>query len=455
MITVWPRTIRGRTTLAATVLTAVTLSAAAWLLVAAVEDSLTDSRDQATRAELRALAATVSDGRVTDPISVGEDEMAQVVDADGRVVARSANLGDAPAVTSLAPAPGTTAVVVRTGVPDDEDRETFRIWASTVTAPGGDLRVYVGSSPERVQEAVDAARNGLLIGVPAVAGALALLTWWLVGRALAPVERVRAEVAGISASDLERRVPVPASGDEISRLAGTMNQMLARLASGRAREREFVADASHELLSPLAALRAQLEVAEADPAGVDAAPLLADLREDVLRMERLVRDLLLLARAEQVHEPAGLPLVDLDDVVLTEARRLATRAGLVLDTGGVSAAPVRGRSEELARLVRNLLENAASHAHRVVTVRLGATDDRVELEVADDGPGVAPELSGRVFDRFVTSSTARQAGEGTGLGLAIARAVAEAHGGTLTLDDGPDEPTGPRGAVFRLRLPGA
>ncbi len=467
-----PRSIRARTTLVATAATAATLLVASLLMLRAVEDSLTESRDQAAQARAAQLvAALVTDGAVPAGLEVGEDEMAQVVAADGTVLAASESLGDAPAVADLAPPPGAFAMATVSEVPDDEDTETFRVWATGARGAEGPVRVYVGTSPERVHEAVAAARRSLLVGVPLVVVALAALTSWLAGRALAPVERIRSEVATISDSAPARGVPVPDTGDEVERLARTMNQMLARLEAAGMRQREFVADASHELLSPIAALRMQLDVAAAAGAEPDAA-LLADLDQDLTRLERLARDLLLLARAEgrdaagrpvrpppsgpalSGPPPADLPLVDLDAIVLDEARRLPVPPGVVLDTRGVSAAPVRGRAEDLARLVRNLLENAAAHASSRVTLTLSETaapdhaDARTVLTVVDDGPGVPPELEGRVFERFVTGSGARRVGEGTGLGLAIARALAVQHGGRLSLDG-----SSAAGAVFRLELP--
>ncbi len=449
-----PRSIRARATLVATAATAATLLVASLLMLRAVEDSLTESRDQAAQARAaRIVAALATGGAVPARLEVGEDEMAQVVAGDNTVLAASDNLGDAPAVTDLAPAPGTFTMSTVSRVPDDEDTETFRVWATAGRATGAPVRVYVGTSPERVHEAVAATRRSLLVGVPLVVLALAGLTSWLVGRALAPVDRIRSEVATISDSAPARGVPVPDTGDEVERLARTMNEMLARLEAAGMRQREFVADASHELLSPIAALRIQLDVAATSGAEPDAG-LLADLDQDVTRLERLARDLLLLARAER-HDATDLPLVDLDAIVLDEARRLQPPPGVLLDTRGVSAAPVRGRPEDLARLVRNLLENAAAHATTRVTVGLTETeaeapagDARTVLTVADDGPGVPPELDGRVFERFVTGSGARRVGEGTGLGLAIARALAHQHGGRLSLQG-----TSAAGAVFRLELP--
>ncbi|NUR07601.1 MAG: HAMP domain-containing histidine kinase, partial [Nocardioidaceae bacterium] len=334
------------------------------------------------------------------------------------------------------------------GAPDDDETEDYRVWLARADTPGGPVTVLAGSSLESVREATRTLRRDLLVGVPVLVLLVAVGTWLVVGRTLRPVEDLRAEVASVGDDDLDRRVPVPASGDEVSRLAVTMNQMLARLEEAHHRQRRFVADASHELQSPLTALRSQLEVALAHP-GEDRDELARRLLADTDRMERLVRDLLYLARASEATVPPPRTLVDLDDLVLEEAARLRATTAVAVDTSGVSAAPVRGAADELRRVVRNLLENAARHARTTVAVSLATHGDAVRLDVRDDGPGVAAPDRERVFDRFWTADPARTpATGGSGLGLPIARAVAVRHGGTLDLAarDGP-------GAHFVLRVP--
>jgi signal transduction histidine kinase len=280
-------------------------------------------------------------------------------------------------------------------------------------------------------------------------GVIGVTTWLLVGRALHPVEAIRAEVADISAHDLGRRVPVPAVADEIGRLAGTMNQMLDRLQSSADRQRRFAADASHELQSPLASSRAHLEVALAHPDDAPWASVATDLLEENHRMERLVRDLLFLARGDEGDLDAHRRPVDLDDVVSFEVGRLRPGAEVVIDASGVVPAEVSGHADQLHRVVRNLLENAVDHARSRVTIELRGTGAEVELVVADDGPGVPVPDRDRVFDRFtrLDDARSRQTG-GAGLGLAIAREVVEAHGGRVRVEDGP-------GARFVVRLPAA
>ena len=334
-------------------------------------------------------------------------------------------------------------------VRDDADLEDYRVVAATGPSPSGPVTVYVATSVELVSETVATLRRLLLAGVPAVALLLGLVAWPVVGRALRPVEAIRAEVATINDRDLSRREPEPPGNDEVARLARTMDAMLARLDTATHRQRDFVADASHELQSPLTTFRTQLQVALAHPESTDWSALAGGLLADSQEMEALVRDLLFLAREDEgAAEPAAKP-VDLDDLVLEEAARVRTASPVDIDTSAESAAPVRGSPEQLRRLVRNLLENAVRHAAGRVELSLISADGAVELTIHDDGPGVPPAEREHVFDRFVRLDTARsRQGSGSGLGLSIVAAVAARHGGSVHVADG----TG-GGAAFVVRLP--
>jgi signal transduction histidine kinase len=322
-------------------------------------------------------------------------------------------------------------------VRDGPEHEVYRVWGLRVRGPGGPAVVYAGASLELVSEATATLRGLLLLGVPVVSALLGLLTWVALGRMLAPVESITRQVAAISDAELDQRVPVPRTGDEIAELAGTMNAMLQRLEEARDRQQTFVADASHELQSPLTRLRTQLEVARATPVP-DWGEVTTDLLADCGEMEALVRDLLFLARddrgAGRVAE--RVELVDLDDVVLEEAARVRSAARLEVSTDQVSAAPVRGSRDQLRRLSRNLLENAVTAAASRVEVSLRADGPGAVLVVEDDGPGIPPDERDRVFERFVRLDGARdrQSG-GSGLGLAIVSAIARRHGGGVSVED--------------------
>ena len=444
-----PGSVRARTTLLATLVAAVALAAGAGLLLATLHYSLVRSGDAAALTRVRDLAALAEAGGLPRTVTApAEDDVVQVVDEQGKVVAAS---GDAPVGGSIAAfRPSGTSPDVQTvrDVADGSELESFRVWAERADTAQGPLFVYVGSNLEQATEATAQLGIFLAAGIPLLLVLLGFGTWVMLGRTLRPVEAIRTEVSDISAQALGRRVPVPRTDDEVSRLAETMNAMLDRLESASRRQREFVADASHELQSPLASFRAQLEVALAHPDGTHWPDVAAELLGDSDRMERIVADLLYLARAGDVAPETPSTPIDLDDVVLDECRRLRGHSGVPLDTTRVSAAPVRGGREELRRMVRNLLDNAVRHARGGVDVELFDADDAVVLVVQDDGPGVPEAARERVFERFVRLETARPHDVGgTGLGLAIVRTVAERHHGTAVV-----EPSA-RGARFVVRLP--
>jgi signal transduction histidine kinase len=281
------------------------------------------------------------------------------------------------------------------------------------------------------------------------------MTWILTGRALRPVELIRTEVEEIGAQDLHRRVPEPPTADEIGRLARTMNAMLARIEEATDRQRRFVEDASHELRSPLTGIRAQLEVDLAHPDRADWELTEREVLTDTVRLQRLVDDLLLLAAVDARGGPREPTPVDLDEVVLAEARRLRSVSSVTIDTARVSGAQVLGLADQLVRAVRNLLDNALRHANSRVSVSLAEDGDTVTLVVADDGPGIPLEQRDHVFERFARVDGARTSDDGgTGLGLAITRDVVVAHGGTVTIADGsPAERSPDGGAILIVTLP--
>jgi signal transduction histidine kinase len=265
------------------------------------------------------------------------------------------------------------------------------------------------------------------------------------------VETIRTEVTAITHSSLDRRVSEPRARDEVGRLARTMNEMLDRLQRSSESQRQFVSDASHELRSPVAAIRATGEVALTHPDRADWRAVVQRMLAEDDRMEQIVGDLLDLARGEETPRPTTP--VDLDDVVLDEAARLRGSGTRVL-VDRVSAGRVVGSHEQLTRVVRNLVDNAQRHAASAVRISLGQDDDTVTLTVEDDGPGIEPADRERVFERFtrLDEGRARDAG-GLGLGLAMVRSIAERHGGSVTITD-PVDPALP-GARFVVTLPRA
>ena len=283
--------------------------------------------------------------------------------------------------------------------------------------------------------------------VPLAVVVLAALVWLVVGRTLRPVERMRAEVASIGLAELDRRVPEPPGDDEIARLAVTMNEMLARLEHAARRQQRFVADASHELRTPLTRMRTELEVDERHPDEADPAATRRSVLEEIAGLQRLIDDLLVLARTDGEPTRRAEP-VDLDDLVLEEIRA-ADGAPISIDGHAVSAAQVVGDRDELRRVVRNLLDNARRHATTAVSVELTERGGQAVLVVADDGPGVPAERRDEVFERFSRLDEARSGGAGrAGLGLAIVHDIVVRHGGTVVVADAPGG-----GARFVVALP--
>jgi signal transduction histidine kinase len=440
--------VRARMAVLATLVAAIAVGVSAVALLVVLRHSLERAGDDAAKTRAQDLATLATTGTLPELLTVPNDEdVAQVVDASGAVLAGSAGHTGRAIATF---APEGEAPVVRTvrDVPDDNELTDFRVWAQHAGTRNGPATVYIGTSLESVNETIATVRRVLLLILPPLLALLAIASWVLVGRALRPVEAIRAEVADISGRALDRRVPVPPSQDEIGRLASTMNEMLDRLQAASERQRKFVADASHELQSPIAALRTQLEVALAQPATTDWSATSSDLLAESRHMERLIRDLLFLARADGEESVRRIEPVDLDDIVLEEATRLQSTARVGVDASGVSAAPLCGNRDELTRLVRNLLENAEHHAESRVRIRLSAEGHEINLVVEDDGPGVPLAERERIFQRFARLDEARSRHNGgTGLGLAIVKEITERHGGTVCVE------TAARGARFAVRLP--
>jgi signal transduction histidine kinase len=430
----WAGTVRVRSTAVTVLVVAVALIVGALALVAALRTTLTDEvREDAGERAGRVAAQLADGGGPPDelPVGVPDEELVQILDERGRVVASSDNVAGRPAVAPLAPGESE-----QLPSPLEEDDDEFVVVAAGT--PDGRYTVLVGHALVEVLESTQLVIRLLAIGLSALLVLVALVTWKGVGRALAPVERVRGEVDEISAAELHRRVPEPPGGDEITRLAATMNRMLARLEAAQRSQRRFISDASHELRSPVASIRQHAEVALAHPGRTTLADLASTVLAEDVRMQRLVEDLLLLARADERRLRLRRAPVDLDDLVLAEARRLRATTALRIDTSAVSAGRVDGEEAALARLLRNLCDNAAHFARARVAFTLGERGETVLLRVEDDGPGIPEGERERVRERFVRLDDARSRDEGgSGLGLAIVSELVAAHGGTLTITDSP------------------
>ncbi|MCZ4102962.1 HAMP domain-containing histidine kinase [Streptomyces sp. So13.3] len=444
----WLSGIRLRLTLLAVLVVGIGLVIASVLVLLLVRHDLTGNAQTAARQRARDTVAELGSGALPRPPDAGEDSpVVQIVDRHGNVLASSPELrGHGP----LLPQRATDQHSVSATLHKPPIGDGAAYWAVGLPADhaGQPVSVYAAASLEPVDEGVQAALSALLIACPALLLVGGGTAWLLVGRALRPVEAMRRQVAEITSSELDRRVPELPGTDELGRLARTMNAMLERLQQAGERQRQFVSDASHELRSPLAALKARTEVGLAHPAGTDWHVLARDVHRETDRLDRLVTELLLLSGTGAPQDPREVSEVDLDELVLLEAAAIRARGEVEVDLSGLSAVRVRGRAGQLRAVVRNLLDNAERHTDSVVRVSLAADENGVELVVADDGPGVASEYRERVFDRFFRVQGARDRDSGgVGLGLAIVRDVAAAHGGRAWIADSP------KGAEFHVRLP--
>jgi signal transduction histidine kinase len=358
----------------------------------------------------------------------------------GKVVAASPRLR---AVAPLAPAGGSVTRIVAGR--SFMQGERFLVVTHTVSTPRGPMTVAVGNTLEEIDRTVSIVGRSLAVGVPLLIALTVALMLLGVGRALRPVELIRTRVAGITATHLNQRVPVPAGRDEIARLAATMNEMLDRLERAQSRQRRFVSDASHELRNPVAAIR---QLVEGHRNGALPREIADDVLVEDLRLQELIEDLLLLARLDEAGPITAASEIDVDDLLLAEARYLRSR-GVNVDARGVSPVRISGVPRQVQRALRNVTENAVRHARGSINLSCALQGDSAVVEVDDDGEGISPEHRDVVFERFTRLDDARTRDDGgAGLGLAIAAEIVAAHGGHIDVEK---SPLG--GARIRMTLP--
>ena len=402
--------------------------------------SVNRTLDNEALASADEVAAMVNENKLPSPIPVSGAQVVQVVDSQQRVIGGSVTADRLTPLlrsTELTTALGGEAVVLdgaRLGM-----SEPVRVRAIQTGPASAPVSVIVGLPYGDVLAARTALRNALLITFPLLLGALAGIAWRVIGWTLRPVEQLRAgaeeisRTRRISGPGERERLPVPYAADEIHALAITLNEMLDRLAETQERQRAFVADAAHELRSPLASIQAQLEVAQRLGEG---GTLPADLMVDVKRLSGLVEDLLLLARADaDTRPPARLAAVDARDLV-AELTMTYRDARVPVTLHADEPVIIMCAAEELRRAVSNVLDNAVRHATTRVEVEVTTSvdHDQAVISVSDDGPGIQPADRERVFERFtrLDDSRGRSSG-GPGLGLAIARELVTRAGGTVAL----------------------
>jgi signal transduction histidine kinase len=426
---------------------ALALALGSLVLYAVLTFTVNRTVDDGALASARAVAAMVSENTVPNPLPVSGSQVVQVVSGSGAVVSASVS---ADRLTPLLRPPELARALAgeRISIPGARVglSGTMRAIAMQAGPPSASRSIIVAVPVNDVEQSQRVLRITLLLAYTPLVVIMALIAWRVIGSTLRPVETLRSGAARISGSDQDERLAVPESADEIRALALTLNDMLDRLAASRGRQRAFVADAAHELRSPLTSMRTQLEVAQHLGEGGE---LAADLLADVARLSTLVEDLLLLARAgsDSKHVPVRESL-DVRALLVATADRYAG-ARVPVSVAGGPAVYANANSDELRRVLANLVDNAVRHASSKVVLQVRAEGGAAVLTVVDDGPGIPADERDRVFERFARLDDARDRDAGgTGLGLAIVRELLRRSDGSISLQDNPSGPG--LAAVVRL-----
>ena len=459
--------VRVRITAAVTLIFGIALSGAAFGLVRQVEAALIKDVQVRNDTVTGALSQMIVEGEITPSIlaqnAAAEFERALAHRSDGDVlregITESYIYATGPAITNL-DSPSLSLLerlrrllsndpepLFGKAIPTDMPEDQFAVSRATVETPSGQLVLNVASPLDGINRTVDQITSSLYVAVPSLIALVGIMTWIMTGAALRPVEAITRRAQAIGGSTLHERVPEPASDDEIGELARTMNLMLARLERSSEQQRRFMSDASHELRSPVASIKTQIETALMDPEGTDWRKVAETVLAEDERLEALVTDLLALGRLEEGTERPKVE-VDLDEVIFDQTTRPAR---VPIDRSAVGAGRVVAVYGDMASVVRNLVDNAERHAESQVSVSLSTFGPFVRLTVEDDGPGVAPEDRAKVFQRFsrLQEGRSRDAG-GSGLGLALTKRIVEANGGKIFIET---SPLG--GASFVVELPNA
>ena len=441
-------TLRSRMVLVAAVAVALVVAAVGVLVITSVREGLIDTADQLGEAQAEQLAELARQGTLPPKLVASHDLVvaAQVV-RDGRVISATDN-ATAPGLFHMPQQPpGSDEVADIARLPVDEGGP-FRVTAFGTRTPEGPATVFVAVDVEGVNDAVAAFIRDGVVALVLVILAVSVICWLVIGRTLSPVDAISRRAELITGQRLEQRVPEPRAHDEIRRLARTINDMLTRLELSARRQERFVADAAHELRTPLATLRLRLETALARGNPQADEELLPDLLTETLRLSSLVEQLLLLARSDAGRLTTHASPVDLDDVVSDVVRANQNRKVAVREKD-VQPAQVVGEPALLEQVVRNLVDNAVGHATSQVDVSVTADPTKAVITVDDDGPGIPFDNRSEVFERFVRLDDSRgRASGGVGLGLAIVHEIVRLHSGTVQVTDSPSA-----GARFQVSLP--
>ncbi len=437
------------------------------LLARALYVRIDDSLQVITQIVRTSLANDLAEGQnVEDAARSTADELASrqhlvaIYDGRGRLLSEAGREDDIviplPAVGEI-PSDGNArlATIVEADDLDDRHRLAFR---RVVIPPSVEYIIVVGSSLEPVDEELESLRGILSYLVPLSLVVAGIGGWFLAGRSLSPVVAMADRARRIGVESLNARLPVVNPRDELGRLAETFNELLARLQASVDQQRQFMADASHELRTPVTIARTAARVALQQPTRTEAEyrETLEIVEQETIRLSRIVDDLFTLTRADAGNYPVRSMPMYLDEVVddvIRAARVVAATRDVSIKAECVQSAAFTGDEELIRRLIINVLDNAIRYSPSGGTVRVALDrDDVYALSVNDQGPGIAPEAQSKIFERFYRVDTARThdgvSDGGAGLGLALARWIAHVHGGDIRLAT-----TSRLGSTFVITLP--
>lgn len=440
-------TLRWRITLGATAIVLFALVIVSLAVAGLHHGSLERNTEELLVQRVAAVETLIADGDLGPiPDSTGrETGQVQVIDASGQVISKTSGLADTTRfdVVDVPPAGEWTAATVNGSFIDDDPGEQYRLVGSTVSSADGDLTIFAVTSLDASNRAQGYLTSRLLWALPLIALISAAVVHGVVGRALNPVEKMRRDVEEMSATDLSKRLAVGRQDDELARLASTMNGFLDRLDASAGQQRLFAANASHELRSPLSAIRTGLEVGLAYPDRADWERTAQDSLIEIERLERLSRDLRVLTKH---HDASGNSSTDVVELVRGEAARRSARVRFESTVDVAHAAIDR---DGLVQVVRNLLDNAERHAASTVEASVSSGDDAtVRIHVVNDGGPILDADRELIFEPFTRLDDARSLDAGgSGLGLAISRVILAAAGATV------ESVARPRGAEFVVVLP--
>jgi heavy metal sensor kinase len=412
---------------------ALVLAIAGLFLYFRLKNELDASIDQGLRSRASDIATLVQRADLSrlksgqSRLLTASERSAQILDSSGRVLASTPESRARSLLGSgnLRPAQSHAAFFYR--------GERARILATPVQVRGRRVIVVVGASLEDREGALESLATALLIGGPLLLLIASAAGYGVAAAALRPVESMRRRAATISAAEPGARLPLPRGKDEVERLARTLNEMLERLERAFARERAFVADASHEFRTPIAILKAELELARDEELSVgELREAIRSAAEETDRLSQLAEDLLVLARSDQDAlpvRPVANPVADLFVRVADRFTLRAHESGRRILCDGAEETSVVADPRRIEQALANLVDNALRYGSGAIRLTSVAEDGQIELHVMDEGNGFSSEFLARAFERFSRGDEARSRGGGAGLGLSIVRAIARAHGG--------------------------